>query len=474
MELNQTQAEGLQREFKVVVSAGEVEERLLVRLAEISKSATMPGFRPGKVPVPLLRKKYGGSLRGEILEKTVADSWQRALSDTGLRPAMEPKIEIVSFEEGGDLEYKLTIELVPEFEPMAFDTIELERLVVEVPESEVDQRVARLAEGMADYAPAPDGTAAVKGNRLEIDFVGRIDGAAFAGGSGENYTLELGRGQFIPGFEDQLLGIKAGESRTLTVTFPDDYGAADLAGKVAEFDVTAKAVMEAQPLAIDDETAKKIGAQDLADLRDQVRRRIAGDYASVSRTKLKRELLDHLADKHDFPVPPGMVAREFESIWSQLTGAKERGEIDDEDKDKSEEALREEYRNIAERRVRLGLLLAEVGRRNELSVSQDELNRAIAGQARYMPGQERQVYAYYQDNPQAMQQLQAPLYEDKVVDFILEMAKVTNRSVSIGTLMGEPAPGEDAPETSPKPKPKTKRAKSTKRKTKSESEQGDV
>ncbi len=448
MQVTETLAEGLKREFTVVVPAAELEEKTSGRLAELARQANLPGFRPGKVPVAILRQRYGDSVRAEILQQTISDSWQEALEDKGLRPALQPKIEMVTFEEGRDLEYKMAVELVPDIGAPDFGQIALEKPVADVPDQEVEDAVKRLADSRKTFEAADAAHVAVVGDRVRIDFTGRVDGEEFPGGSGKDFPLELGSGMFLPGFSDQLEGAKAGETREVKVSFPEGYGVKTLAGKEAMFTVEVKAVESPVAAAIDDEFAKSYGAETLEALRTQVRGEIERQYAQLTRARLKRTLLDALAEKVSFELPESLVEREFETIWEQVKTAIEEGKLDEDDKDKTEDELKDQYRKIAERRVKLGLLLAEVGRVNNIQVSQDDLNRAMAEEARKYPGQERRVLEFFRENPQASQDLQAPIYEDKVIDFILEMAKVTEKKVPIAELLKDP----DAPEASETPK----------------------
>jgi trigger factor len=436
MQITETNAEGLKHEFTVVIASNDIEQKMQDRLIEIGKTVRLPGFRPGKVPMPLLRKRYGASLLGEVLESTVSDSSAKAIADKGLRPAMQPKVEIVSFKEGTDLEYKLAVEVMPEIKPVDFAEIELERLRPEVPEEEVDKALVRIAEphrkGEKVERPAE------KGDVVVMDFVGSVDGTEFPGGSATDHRLELGSGRFIPGFEDQLVGVKADDERTVEVTFPADYGSEDLAGKAAKFAIKVKAVEAMQPATINDEFAKELGFDDLAGLRKGVRDQLERDYGGLARQRIKRKLLDELAARHDFPVPPGMADLEFDTIWKQFEQAREQNkDAVAEDAGKSDDELKAEYRTIAERRVRLGLLLAQIGESNSLTVSPEEVNRALFEEARKHQGYEKQVIEFYRGNPQAMANLRAPIFEDKVVDFILEIAKVTDKPVSIAELLAD-------------------------------------
>jgi trigger factor len=442
MQITETNAEGLKREFKVIVESGELEQKVQSRLVEIGRQVRLPGFRPGKVPMQVLRKRYGASVMGEVLEGAVSDSSAQAMRDHGLRPAMQPKIEIVSFKEGADLEYKMAVELLPEITPVDFAQLKLERQRAEVPDEEIEKALRRIAQPhrKSETVDRP----AAQGDVVVIDFAGTIDGTAFPGGSSKDHSLELGSGRFIPGFEDQLVGVKAGEHRDVKVTFPKDYSAEEVAGKDAVFAVDVKEVKALKEANIDDELATDLGLESLEALKKAVREQLEREYGGVARQRLKRGLLDQLAEKHDFPVPPGMVDAEFDTIWKQLEQARAQNKDEvAEEAGKSDDELKVEYRAIAERRVRLGLLLSEVGRVNSITVTQDEVNRALSEEARRHPGYEKQVVEFYRKNPEAQASLRAPLFEDKVVDFILEMANVTDRAVSIEELMRN----DEEPET---------------------------
>ena len=442
MEVTQTLSDGLKREFKVTVPAAEVEKKMTGRLAELSRQVRIPGFRPGKVPVSLIKKRFGDSVRGEVLSQAIDESWQEALTKESLRPASQPKIEIVEFKEGADLEYKMAVELIPEIPQPTFGEITLEKLTADVADDEVAKAIQRLADSRKTFEAAAADHAAAAGDRVKIDFVGKVDDKEFPGGSGKDMPVEIGAGMFIPGFAEQLEGLKAGDKKELKVKFPETYPVPDLAGKDAVFDVETKGVESPVAVKIDEEFAKSLGAETLDQLKEQVKAAIGRDYAQVTRTRLKRSLLDALADKASFELPPSMVDQEFEAIWARVKEALDQNQLDPEDQGKSEDELREQYRKIAERRVRLGLLLSEVGRANNIKVTQDDLNRAMAEEARRYPGQERRVLEFYRENQQALQNLQAPIFEDKVVDFVLEMAKVSERKVPVEELLKDP----DAPE----------------------------
>lgn len=451
MQITETNAEGLKHEMTVVVEAADIERRVTDRLNEIGRTIRLPGFRPGKVPLTVLRKRYGPSVVGEVLERTVSDSSSEAMRERNLRPALQPKVEIVSFNEGKDLQYKLAVEVLPQIELTNFADLKLERLKPEVPEEEIDRALERIAQQQRKSEVVD--RAAEKGDIVVMDFVGSVGGVEFPGGSAKDYALELGTGSFVPGFEDQLVGIKAGEERKVEVTFPTDYGNEELAGKAASFAVTAKAVKAIAPQPVDESLATAIGMENLAALRQVVRERIERDYQGIARQKLKTTLLDRLAERHNFPVPQGMVDIELETIWRQYEAQRERAKqagatgadqgADEAGKD--EAAIKVEYKDIAERRVRLGLVLAEVGSKNNITVTQDEINRAMAEEARRFPGQERHVIEYYRNNPGAIDSLRAPIYEEKVIDFILELAQVSERAVPLKELLATDA-AEGAPD----------------------------
>lgn len=443
MQVTETQSEGLKHAYQVVVPADTLEDKMTTKLTALAQQVAVPGFRPGKAPVPLLRKTYGKRMMGEILEETVNETTSKTLEEKEIRPALQPKIEITSFEEGGDLEFTMEIEALPVVEPNDFSAIELERLQVEIGDEEVDERVSAIADGMKSFIDVAEGEAASEGDAVVIDFVGRVDGEEFEGGAAEDFQLELGSGRFIPGFEEQLVGAAVGDEKSVAVSFPDEYPQADLAGKPAEFTCTVKAVKVVLPVAIDDALAEQLGLENLEDLKTNVRRLIESEFAQHSRARLKRSLLDHLSESHDFEVPPGMIELEFNSIWKQLERELENQQKTLADLDDPEDEVRAEYQRIAERRVRLGLLLSEVGTANGLEVSQEEINQAIMQQARSMPGQETQVFQFFQQNPDAQASLRAPILEDKVCDYILELAQVTDKPVSKEELLADPEAEED-------------------------------
>lgn len=428
MQITETGASGLKREFKVVINAATLESTVSEKLEGLRQRVNMPGFRPGKAPAALVKKQYGRALLGEVMEETVNAALKKAIDDNNLKPALQPKVNITSFEDGKDLECAIEIEVLPEIVPGDFKSITLERMVVEVGEAEVDEFLKRIAENQKTYTTVD--RAAASGDQVMLDFSGSVNGVKFEGGTAENFALVLGSGNFIPGFEDQLVGLKAGESKDVQVTFPENYGNAELAGKPALFACTIREVKAGETAVVDDEFAKRFGLNSLTELRDNVKGDLGQEYKGMARLQLKRRLLDALAATHSFDVPEGMVTMEFEQIWKELSSDRARLEAEMAAEKKSEEELRADYTKIAERRIRLGLLLSEVGRTNNIEVKPDEVTRAMIEQARRFPGQERQVMEYFQKNPEAAASLRAPIFEDKVIDFILEIASVTDKPVS--------------------------------------------
>ncbi|MAM76835.1 trigger factor [uncultured Tistrella sp.] len=449
MQITETNAEGLKREYKVVVPAASIDEKIDARIAQIAATIKMPGFRPGKIPAKVVKQRYGSSVMGEVLEEAVNETSRNVLDQNNLRPATQPKIEITAFDEGQDLEYSMVVEIMPEFELGDFSDVELVREAAEVDEKEVDEALERIAAANREFETVED-RAAENGDQVVIDFKGFVDGEAFQGGEAEGYALALGSGTFIPGFEDQLLGAKAGEERKVEVSFPEDYGAEHLAGKAAVFETTVKEVKAPKTAGIDDALAEKLGLDNLDALKAAIRDDFRGRYDQISRQKLKRALLDALAGRYEFEVPAGMLEAEFEGIWKQLTDEMARTGQTFESMEKTEDEVRDEYRAIALRRVRLGLVLAEVGRVNDVQVADEEVNRALIEQARRFPGQEARVIEYYQKNPDALRALRAPIFEDKVVDHILAQAKVEEKVVSAEDLMKDPDEDGEAGEASDK------------------------
>jgi trigger factor len=447
MQVTELSAEGLKRQFKIVVPAGDLSAKVDERLAELAQTASMPGFRPGKVPVGLLKKQYGQALYGEALEAAVNQSTAKAIEDRGLKPALQPKVDLKELGEGKDVEFEVAIEVLPEIGKLDFSDIALERLKAQVPDKDVDEALDRIAKANREQKPVDQPRPAQKGDALKLDFAGSVDGVEFPGGKAEDYTLEIGSGQFIPGFEDQLIGSEIGKPIDVKVTFPADYGNQELAGKEAVFKCTVKEIHEFVDRPIDDELAKKSNFENLEAMRKAVTERIGQDYTQISRSMIKRQLLDKLADSHKFAVPEGLVEGEFNAIWQRIEEAKKNGQKLEDD----EEKMRKEYREIAERRVRLGLLLADVGRSNSIEVSPEELNQAVVREAMRYPGQERQVMEFYGKNTELKEQLRAPIFEEKTVDFILELAKVTDKPVTPEELLKASREAEEEETAEAKP-----------------------
>jgi len=436
MQVTETKSEGLSREFKVALPANEIEEKISHRLKELARTAQMPGFRPGKVPVSVLRKKYGPSVLGEVLERAVNDSSQQALAEKGLRPAMQPQIEITSFEDGGDLEYTIGVELLPEIKPVDFSKIKLERLIPKTDDAAMENTLADIAAAQGDSAAIKDDRETKTGDVLVIDFLGRVGGEEFAGGKAEGYELTLGSGTFIPGFEEQLIGVKVGDKIEVKVKFPDSYGAAELSGKDAVFDVTVNELKETVPSAIDDELAKKVGMENLEALKKSIREEQESEFNEMSRMILKRALLDELSAAHDFEIPEKLLDREFDTIWKQFEEQRKKDkDAGQGSEEKTDDEHKKDFREIAERRVRLGLLLSEVGRANNVQISQEDVNSQLMAEARRHPGREKEVMEHYKNNPEAMEELSAPLYEEKVVNFILEQASITEKTATKDELI---------------------------------------
>jgi trigger factor len=445
MQITETLAEGLKREFKVVVPAAELDAKMSERLNEIKDRVQLNGFRPGKVPVSHLRRVYGRSAMAEVIEATVRDANSQIVTDRKLKLAADPKVTLPSEQAAvedllsgkTDLDYTVALEIVPPIELTDFKTIKVTRLTSDVADSEVDEALSRIADQNKPFAAKAEGTKAQAGDRVVISFVGSIDGTPFEGGKGEDVPVNIGSNTFIPGFEDQLIGATTGEQRVISATFPPNYMNADLAGKAASFDVTVKSVEAPGEVKIDDEFAKSLGMESLQKLRDAVKERIEREHNSASRAKLKRQLLDELDTRHKFEPPPSLVEDEFGRVWSSVTSEMEAQKKTFADEDTTEEKAREEYRKIAERRVRLGLVLAEIGEKNNISVSDEEVSRAVVEQARQYPGQEQRIWEYYRANPQALASIRAPIYEEKVVDFLLALAGVTEKKVSREELFKE-------------------------------------
>lgn len=456
MQVSVTSAEGLKRTLKVVIAQGELGERFVSRLDEVKDSIQIKGFRRGKVPATHIRKVYGRSLMAEVLQKAVEETTEKAIAERKERPAFEPRIEFPedkaeidrAMEGQADFAYSVSFEVLPDFQISDLSALELERLVADVPPEDVDKALEQMASRNVTYN-ADEGREAAESDQVTMDFVGTIDGVEFEGGKAEDIPLVIGAGGFIPGFEDGIKGAKAGEDRVVKATFPAEYPVPALAGKEAEFAVKVKAVAAPSKPAIDDAFAKGLGVETLEELRTRVAAQIGSEYGQVGRAKLKRSMLDALDKAHTFDLPPTLVDSEFNGIWQDLTRRMTEAKRSFEDEGKTEDDVRAEYRKIAERRVRLGLVLGEIGNSAKIDVTQDELRNALFAQARRFPGQEKMVYEYFGKNPDAVAQLRAPIYEDKVVDHIAGLAKVTERKVAAAELLASMEEDDAAPGAAP-------------------------
>jgi trigger factor len=427
MQTVETLNEGLRRAYRITIEAKDIDARVDAELKSVAPQVRMPGFRPGKVPTNLIRKMHGPRLEQQALESAIQDGVQRLMSENKLRPAMQPSVELEGHEPGKDAVVKVELETLPEVPSPQTEALRIERLAVEPTAAEIDEAVARIAAGQKSFEPAPASQAAAMGDQVIIDYEGRVGGEAFEGGKGESMAVELGSGRLIPGFEDQLVGAKANEQRTLNVRFPDDYNVEYLKGRDATFDVTVNEVQTARPFTADDAFAKSMGLEGIDQLRELVKGQLQQELNGLIRTHMKRQLLDELAARHDFPVPATMVEAEFEQIWRQLEHEAEH-EPDPQAARAEMEKERADYRAIAERRVRLGLLLSDIGQKNGIEVSQQEMNQLLGQAAQQYRPEDRQRFAeYVRDTPMAAAQLRAPLYEDKVVDFLFARADVTER-----------------------------------------------
>ncbi|MHA6343937.1 trigger factor [Roseivivax sp. CAU 1761] len=427
MQVTETLNEGLKRGYAITLTADELDAKVNEKLAEAQPSIEMKGFRKGKVPMALLKKQYGQRLLGESMQEAIDGAMSKHFEDSGDRPALQPEVKMTNddWQEGDDVQVEMKYEKLPEIPEVDFSGLELEKLVVKASDSDVDDALKNLAESAQSFE-AEDGRAAEDGDQVVIDFVGKVDGEAFEGGAAEDYPLVLGSNSFIPGFEEQLKGVKAGEEKAVEVNFPEEYGAEHLAGKAATFDVTVKEVKKPVAAEIDDELAKKFGAEDLEALKGQIRERLEAEYTGAARQVMKRQLLDKLDDLVSFDLPPSLVEAEAKQIAHQLYHDEHP---EDKGHDHGEIEPTEEHTKLAERRVRLGLLLAEVGNKAEVQVSDAEMTQAIMAQARQYPGQERAFFDFVRQNPQMQQQMRAPIFEDKVVDHIAEQAKVSEKEV---------------------------------------------
>jgi len=450
MQVTETLNDGLKRGFTVVLPADQIEGKRTEKLNQLGRTLRLPGFRPGKVPPQVVRQRYGSAVTQEVVEQSVEDATRELLSERGLRPAGQPRVDLGEVGEARDLEFKVEVELLPDIQLPDFSQLHVTRLRATPSDEAVDRTLAEIAERAGSLAPVEEDRGAQSGDTLTVDFLGRIGDEPFQGGAGTDTPVALGGPGFIPGFAEGMEGMRPGETRHVPVRFPDEYHAKELAGKDATFEITAKALQRQRPAELDDEFAKRVGFEDLGRLRDGVRDRIQREYDQLARLRLKRELLDKLAEQAAFPVPESLVNGEFDAIWRRVQADRQSGQGDAEDAGKDEDTLRQEYRAIAERRVRLGLLLSEVGRQNGIQVGADEMQRAMRSEAGRYPGQEAQVMDFFRKNPQAAETLRGPIFEDKAVDYILELARVEDREVAPEALSAEPdgagaSGGEAAP-----------------------------
>ena len=463
MQIKETTNEGLKRAYTVTIPAKEIDERVNSEVKKIAPQVKMPGFRPGKVPANLVRKMHGEQLHAQTLNDMIRESVDKVMADNKLRPAMQPSVELdEGYEEGKDASLSVELEILPEIDAQEVDGLALERLTVPVTDEQVDEAVERIASNNKSYKDAAKTKKAADGDQLIIDFVGRVDGTEFEGGKAENTPLTIGSGQFIPGFEEQLTGVKTGDKKTITVTFPEDYPAENLKGKEAEFDVTVQQVKVPTDTKIDDEFAKNLGLEGLDKLKELLRGQLEQETSGLTRTQMKRQLLDTLAAGHDFAVPQGMVDAEFEQIWAQLQQEAARSD-DAETMLKEMDDEKDDYRKIAERRVRLGLLLSEIGQKNGVEVNANEMNMLIQQAAQQYRAEDRERFIQYvQQEPMAAAQLRAPLYEDKVVDFLFDKAEITDREVTREELEAA-IEAEETTEEKPKKKAAAKKKPAAKK-----------
>ncbi|MGD9837388.1 MAG: trigger factor [Afipia sp.] len=445
MQVTETLAEGLKHEFKVSVPASDIDAKVDARLVDMKDKVRLNGFRPGKVPVAHLKKVYGRSVAAETVEQLIRDTNAGIFTERGFRLATEPKVtmpteekEIEAILEGkSDLNYSVAIEVVPAIELADFKSFNVEKPVADVTDADVDEALKRIADQSRPYEAKAEGAKAEKGDRVTVAFKGTIDGVAFDGGTGEGIQVVIGSGTFIPGFEDQLIGIASGETRTVKASFPKNYAAPNLAGKDAEFETTASLIEAPQESKVDEEFAKNLGMESLDKLKEAMRERLVAEFAGASRQRVKRVLLDKLDETHKFGPPPSLVEEEFKLMWNSIKAEMESTGKTFADEDTTEEKAKAEYEKIADRRVRLGLVLSEIGEKNKITVTDDEVSRALIDRARQSPGREKEVWDFYRSNPNALAQLRAPIYEDKVVDFILELANVTEKKVTRDELVKE-------------------------------------
>lgn len=434
MNVKEGKSKGLNKKYTVTIAAADFAAAVDKKLDSVAKNVKLPGFRAGKAPKSMIEQKYRPSVLGEVLDDMIRDATNKVIDDNKLRPAVTPDIKIEKFEDGKDIEFTIETEVLPEITLGDFSKISLKKYVAKVPAEEIEKAVKYMADSRRETVKIEEDRPAKKGDVAVIDFIGSIDGKEFNGGKGNAYPLELGSNSFIPGYEDQLIGHKAGETVDVITTFPENYHAKDLAGKQAKFVTTIKELREYKTAEINDELAKSAGAKDLADLKKKIEERILSDYDSTARIKLKRDLLDALDKEYNFEIPQKLIDAEYEAIEKQYKHAKEHGHLDEDEKNRDEKDVLAEYKEIALRRVKLGLLLSEIGTNAKISLSADDINKAIMNEAKKYPGQEQMVVDYYLKNKEAIEALRAPAYEEKIVDHILSLAKVTDTEVSVEEL----------------------------------------
>jgi len=434
MKVTEGKSKGLSKEYQGVIAAADFEKEVDAKIEKLAKTTKLPGFRPGKAPMAMLKQKYRPNVLGEVLDDMLRNAADEIIKNNNLRPAMMPEINLKSFAEGKDIEFEVKLDVLPEIKIGDFSKISLEKLMSEVPAEEVEKAIRYVAETRRENVKIEEDRPTQKSDIAVIDFAGSIDGVEFKGGKGEAYPLELGSGSFIPGFEDQLIGKKAGDHVDVNVTFPENYHAKDLAGKAAVFAVDIKEIRTPKEVVIDDEFAKTLGEKDLDSLRAKVVERIKADYENASKLKLKRALLDVLDKEYTFEVPQKLIDAEYDGIVKQFEHAKQHGQLDEYEKSKDEKDLLAEYKEIALRRVKLGLLLSEVGNQTKLVVTPDDINKAIMAEARKYPGQEKVVFDYYLKNKQAVEALKAPIFEEKIVEHILGQVKLNEKIVPVEEL----------------------------------------
>lgn len=458
MQVTELKSEGLKKQFKVVVDSARIQAQMEVELRAAGEQVKIPGFRPGFIPMKVLQQRYGKAVQADVLKQVINQATTDVINERKLRPALTPQVNIEEYKDGGELSFTMNFEIFPDMPPVDYSKITLDRKVFEVTEKDVDEAIERIAERSPKLVPAKEGAKAASGSVVSIDFLGTVGGVAFKGGEAKEFQLELGSKQFIDGFEDQLIGAKAGDERTVTVTFPKDYPSQDLAGKEADFAVTVHSIQEKEIPVIDEEFVKARGFADLAAFREAVKSQIVKEYDMLVRNDLKKSLFDELDAAHDIELPESMVDMEFNSIWKRLQQAKQEG--DPSVAGKKDEELRSEYMEIARRRVKLGLMLAEVGTKNSIQISREELTRAIMQQASQYPGQENKVMDFYRKNPERMDDLRGPILEEKAVDFVLSKVKYKDKTVTLAEL-AESAEDDEDTETSVKPSKSSKSAKKT-------------